>query len=234
MLIELKKFMSPHDINSEMPETNWFFRLDELDLLEFEYESLYREEASTEAARLMEDRVLAEQEELEDRVQMDLERLLGDVPVEGECPIHDHGHDEEVSVEELLTSVIGGDPLASEAYRFARAVLSWANGQSVEGSSYEHLFRVRANAPLVPAKLAFALQEERHEEDPVALSIAEKELETATVYLSRLLLSLDALCKEEVLSQAEAMDFLRAGEQLLVNIKRKWDRLKASLKFRRL
>ena len=211
---------------------NWFFRFDELDLLELQYEALYdeRDQADREE-RGIKDKVLSEQEQWEEKTQEELERLLGDTELEGECPFHHH--DDEATIDELLYSSIGDDPLTAEAYTYVRSLVDWALCQKATAAHFEHLFRLRANATLVPAKLAFAAAEE-HCGDGASLLIAEKELDAAYTYLSWMLSSVEALSKEEVMTQAEASAFLNQGERLLTRIVAKRDHLRAVLKFHRL
>lgn len=211
---------------------NWFFRLDELDLLELQYEALYDERDAAEPfRRAIEEKVLAEQEAWEEKTQEELERLLGDTELEGECPFHHH--DEEATIDELLYSSIGEDPLAAEAYAYTRWLADWASRQKATMRHFEDIFRLRANAPLIPAKLAFAAAEESYE-DGASLLIAEKEADAAGTYLSWMLSSVAALSKEEVMTQAESSAFLDQGERLLGRIVGKRDHLRAALKFRRL
>ena len=65
---------------------NWFFRFDELDLLELQYEALYDERGQADREeRAIKDKVLSEQEQWEEKTQEELERLLGDTELEGEA-----------------------------------------------------------------------------------------------------------------------------------------------------
>lgn len=209
--------MSASDTN----DPNWFFRLDDLDLLEFAYQSVVNAHHPNKDHRATEEKVLAEQEALEVRSEAELEAVLGDAPLSGECPVHHHG--EEASIEELLTSGVREHPLTARAYRFFRALASTLEG--VEASvCYEDLFRVKANAPLIPAKICFAVIELEHH-DVSSVLIAKKELEVAMIYLRQLLASLEVLRCEEVLSAEQAEAFFDEGEGLLMVIEREYKRL---------
>ncbi|MEK7105203.1 MAG: hypothetical protein AAB865_00760 [Patescibacteria group bacterium] len=224
--------MSQPDIN----ETSWFFRLDELDLLEFDFAALQEHhEDHCDWRQKIEEKIFAEQEAVEDAAQSDLEPRLDDAPMDEGCPIHanDDDDEDELTIKELLTSLVGNSPLASEAYVFVRDLPGKIAAIKESPENYESLFRLQLNAPLVPAKLAFAAHEEEHD-DPVSLVIAEKELDMAFGYLSRVLDSLHDLAKDEQLSQADASDTLQRGETLLEHVRTKRDRVRTVIKFRRL
>ncbi len=213
-------------------DPQWFFRLDELDLLESVYQSLSEDVPQEGERKRACERVFAEQEEAEKRSEEMVETLLKDLSLEGECPVH-HEHHEEMRVEDLLaTSAVRSHPLAARAYRFFR-VLTQALKQLPHDVLFEDVFRIKANAPLIPAKIAFAGIELEHD-DSVSLIIAEKELEVAEVYLSRLLTSLTAVCLAELLPVAETSVFLQEGEWLRVAVANERKQLRLRKNFRAL
>ena len=201
---------------SDTNDPNWFFRLDELDLLEFAYQSVVNKQHTDKDHRATEEKVLAEQEALEVRSEAELEAVLGDAPFGGDCPLHHHG--EEASIEDLLISGVRENPLTARAYRFFRALAAIVE-QVDAPDCYEALFRLKANAPLIPAKLCFAAIELEHH-DSSSVLIAKKEMEVAMIYLRQLLLSLETLRLEEVLTAEQAEAFLDEGEGLLVAIEK--------------
>lgn len=209
----------------------WLFRLDELDLLEFDFNTLRRTSEVEDPKMLQaEERILDEQDAIEDRAQAALDEVIGELPLTDHCPVHDQ---DELSVpmQDLLKSSVQADPLAAKAMSFVRPLSEWASKAAVDARTHEPLFRIRADAPLIPAKLTFAAQEEQHQ-DEAALYIAEKELDLATTYLTRVLSSIETLGKEEVIPQAIAGQLLRNGEGLLKEVNTKLNRVRTGLRFR--
>ncbi len=214
-------------------ESKWFFCLDELDVLEFAYQAVADNRHADKEHRKMEERVLQEQETVEEDSEEELEKRLGDTPLVEECSVHHHHDPTDASVDELLaSSAVGSNVLAVRAYRFFRTMSLWL--ARTDGTvCYEDVFRIKANAPLIPAKIAFAGIELEHT-DPASLLIAEKELDVARIYLSRLLASCETLRREEVMNAEEALAFLSEGEALLIAVIVERDRLRSLMKFRRL
>lgn len=208
----------------------WFFQLDELDVLEFAYQAVADARHPKKECRAMEDAVLKEQEVIEEQAEQALEAILGDAPLGGECPMHHHHDDDDFSVDELLEmSAVGSNALAARAYRFFREVMAWA-ADADDGVCYQDLFRLKATAPLVPAKIAFASIELEHG-DAASVLIAEKELDVAGIYLSQMIASCEMLRREEALNAQLAAAFLGEGEQLLAAVLAERDRLRARMKF---
>jgi len=209
----------------------WLFRLDELDLLEFEFNALrHASDVDDPKMQKVEEQILDEQDAIESEAQAELDVLIGDMPMHDSCPVHDV--DELATpMEQLLVSSVQSDPLASHAMRFVRPLSDWASKATVDARTHEPLFRIRADAPLIPAKLTFAAHEER-QNDEVALYIAEKELDLASTYLTRVLTSIETLGKEEAMPQAKARDMLQDGEGLLRDVQSKLKRVRTGLRFR--
>lgn len=204
-------------------ETPWLFRLDELDLLGLNFhETREHARASFPTSQVIEQEIVEEQEETEARAERELDAALG--PFSEPCPHHDHPEDVDRSMEELLHSPVASDPLASVAYRWAQSIHRGVPAISLDAEHYRHVFRIHLNAPVVPAKLAFAGEEERTGTAD-GLLVAEKETELAVIYLGRILDSIDVLAKQEGVDQAAAALFLRVGADLLVQARTKQQRL---------
>lgn len=215
------------------PLSKWFFSLDELDVLELTYQALIDSPHAEKKYRDMEEKILAEQEALEESSESALEKMLINTPMNEECPLHHHRDDPNVSVDDLLqTSLVRDNVLAATAYHFFRLVNHWAS-QRTAMDCYEDFFRIKINAPLIPAKLAFAAVELEHG-DAASVMIAEKELDVARVYVSQLLASCEAMRKEEQMLAKDAALFLIEGEALLASIVAERDRLRLLLAFSRL
>lgn len=217
-----------------MPEQNihepaWFFRLNELDLLEFDYNALYHDERGRERRlREVEEEVLHEQELTDEAAQAELLALFPDLDDDDDdvCPIHGDGPcpDDDQPVAEMLRPLSAGDALCRETFRFARSLIGWASVQQAAGENYRHLFRLRANLPVIAAKVTFAGEEERRGDRQSAI-IACTEYEVAGIFLSRVMESLDALAKAEFLPQSQAVECQAAAFAIMQKIKHKVSRL---------
>lgn len=200
----------------------WFFFLDQLDLLERDYQALFEHATATAEERAIEEKILAAHVDAEKRMQDELEAILDDHHYDDECPLHAH---DDLSVDELLRSSMGACPLSQRSYAFVHALGDWARAQTAAASCYEDVFRLRANGPVIAAKIALAQTEFMHR-DRAALLIADKELAAAEHYLQEVLASIDSLGKGEVMTQAQMSYFAAEGEMILCALRSERERAK--------
>jgi len=182
---------SDRDHNHTLP---WMFRRDEIDVLEEEFDDIFRRHATAAHAkfRAIEEPVLREQMDTEEATEAELLARMGADWLSSAPGPASAGaacaHDELASVRPLRESLrrdVTRDPFYERTYLWASRTFRWARDRYAQESERSRdLFRVYVNAFLVPAKIAFGQAEESHEE-PDAREVAAKEYELAATYLDR-------------------------------------------------
>ena len=173
----------------------WMFHRDEVDLLEDEMEDLYEryhrtavgEEESFEAA------VLREQWETQEQSDQALSQRLGldesEEDDDEEPTLCEHEHpfgDAQQEADRRLSSLLRVHPLYRQAKAWAALVRPSAKSAH-ERTRYGalDLFRIYANANLVPLKVFAALVQEAYGDD-IGHTIAKEEYRLALTYLGRI------------------------------------------------
>lgn len=212
----------------------WLFRRTEFDVLEEEFDDVFRRHDAAKAdpaVYAMEEAVLEEQRRTEQRFERELETLLAEEETReiGADPLSslldralserepEPERDEVLSLVDDLRSGEADDVLYRRALPWAGRLFRWTEKRYVFGKDKDRdVFRVHVNVYLVPAKLTFANAEEGRE-DPVSLRVAQKEYELASVYLRRVLQSLQAL-RHSFRLRSEADAWIAEGQALLGEI----------------
>jgi hypothetical protein len=209
------------------PEPPWIVRRDELHVLEEAFDELCRRRADGEPDEA-EEAVLREHADTEDKTEAELTAAIGDGWMDApEGCGHDHEHDPpapgEGNLLEALRRDLTRDPAYERAIAWAGDAFRWAREQE-RAARHHELLRVALNACLVPMKMSYAQGELSADDDPYASAVAEKELELASVYLSRARGSLEALEKLGVLT-GEHRDLLERTEAIATDIREAKQRL---------
>ncbi|MBM5789848.1 hypothetical protein FJZ23_02045 [Candidatus Parcubacteria bacterium] len=197
----------------------WLFHRDEVDLLEEEMDDLYREHAPEEgtAARRMEQRVIQEQMETEERSDAVLEQALEGAPVPPDTHVHapdaafSSGARAPSSLREELFVNSERDPVYERLYQWVERVFAYTTKRYLtEGVRDEDVFRAHVNVKMVPIKFVSALTE-FIPGDPVSEQVSETQRELCFVYFTR---TLDSLDHRSFLGDGEAAPLVREGREL--------------------
>jgi|GEM_PF-1565537 hypothetical protein len=180
------------------PNNAWLFVRDEIDLLEEEFDEIFRRhDALRDPVRhALEESVLKEQLETEEATESEVALHMGPKLVEEERgappPSIMEEFDSVGSLREWLKRDVMRDPFYESVFLWSTRVAKWAKEAYDRNPQSRDLFRIYVNACLVPAKVAFGQSEETHEHED-ALELASKEYELASVYLRRVQDSLQTL-----------------------------------------
>lgn len=196
----------------------WLFHRDEVDLLEEEMDDLYREQDAAAKGKMvrMEDLVLQEQMETEERSDAELAGSIGDGSAldvsSGDGHAHfDSGEDLPSSLREELEFQSERDPVYEHLYVWAQRVFAYTTQRYViEGLRDEDVFRAHVNVKMVPIKFVAALCE-FVPGDPIAEHIAAVERDLCFTYLTR---TIDSLEHRSFLGDDEATPFVQEGREL--------------------
>jgi len=196
------------------------FHRDEIDLLEEEMEEIYEQHACepNDAVSLMEDRVLMEQQETEERFEIELTLQIG--PRALLHPLHEMSDPPAFTADESLVHLLQAhtarDPLYEDLYLWTQRVFAYARSRYFDRAiRQEDFFRVYVSVKMIPIKFVMAL-EERCVEDVVAKEIAKKEASLCFLYLER---TIDSLQHLSFLGDKDAQPLLKEGIILERNVR---------------
>ena len=195
-----------------LSDNPWMFHRDEIDLLEEEIDEIYERHdcESKDSVSQMEDRVLEEQQEIEERFETELILKIG--PRALLRPSHVHADPStftnEESLDHFLHTQSARDPLYSALYIWTQSVFIFARAHYFEqGNRQEGLFRMYVNVKMIPIKFVLFL-EERCVEDVIAKEMANKEASLCLLYLER---TIDSLQHLSFLGDTQAGSLFKEG-----------------------
>lgn len=222
--------------NEKNREPAWLFQRNELDLLEQDFRAAWADAAGAERPLTeVEEEVLTEVDAIDDAAHAELTVLFDAAGVDDDrCPVHGadcQSSEEDASIAEMLDATITRDPLSSRAFQLARSIADWCRTVVVPRPLYREHFRLRVNAPLFAAKIAFAAQEESVGDD-LSTQVAMKELDVGMAYLRRVTESLEVLMKAEVMAQGSGSEWLREAEGIMAQAEGKRGRWELLMRFR--
>ncbi len=195
----------------------WIFHRDEIDLLEEEMDAIYEhsQHAPEDPVSQMEDRILHEQIELEERLEaefalgVDPEHFLRHAlpSVEPELDLEETALPS-ADLKDLLRIHVERDPLYEAIFLWVNQVFLYVQGRYVKEQMHsEDFFRVYASVKMIPIKLS-GVQVDPTNQDAFSTQMAKKEAQLCLMYFTRTLASLQHI---SFLGDERASVFLKQG-----------------------
>ncbi len=180
------------------PREPWFFRRDELTLIEEGFDDLLHihERMPNCHEKRMQSVVLKEHMATEEAYEQELADVIGPdwITAISTESLDEEDEGQEEGFESFFPSAL--DPfemLYRESLKWSRFLVAWAHTEYFRIQNRDRdIYRVLVNAHLVPIKISFAVTEALNE-DELSREIASKELDLAKTYLDRTIGSLKTL-----------------------------------------
>jgi hypothetical protein len=196
------------------PDHPWVFQRDEIDLLEEDIDEIFQRYRKKEQFQV-ENLIIQEQMETEELSDVEFTLRMNEGFFEkkkDEAPRF--VLDKQFEIKARATEEIKRNPLYESALIWSNAVFRFASSLYEKKIDQLHdAFRVYFNVKFVPLKLSIFHADDYGDE--LSLDIAEKELELALVYVTRVLESLSNLV---FFDREQVFVFLTKGESLRQNI----------------